>query len=100
MPNFIARVELHSASYADYENLHVYMQQRAFSRTIKGDNGSTYQLPTGTYVNVGTYSSHDASLQAGGSNCKRNRKILVHHCGRLEWCKMLRPSRVNLDGQS
>ena len=67
MANFIARVELHTASYADYEDLHGYMQQRGYSRTVKGDNGNTYQLPTGTYVSTGVYPSHDRALQAAGA---------------------------------
>jgi hypothetical protein len=62
MENAIARVELHSASYADYESLHIYMQQRGYARTIKGSDGKTYQLPTGTYV--GSFSSVAAALQA------------------------------------
>ena len=64
MPNFIARVELHSASYADYENLHVFMQQNGYLRTIRADDGNTYQLPTGTYVSTGTFSSSDVALRA------------------------------------
>lgn len=63
MPNFIARVELHSASYADYENLHVFMQQNGYLRTIRADDGNAYQLPTGTYVSTGTFSSSDVALR-------------------------------------
>jgi len=63
MPNFIARVELHSASYADYESLHVYMQQGGFARIIKGDDGKVYQLPTGTYVSAAAMPSTAAALQ-------------------------------------
>lgn len=50
MANFIARVELHSASWNDYEVLHASMQRRGYSRTIRADDGRFYQLPTGTYV--------------------------------------------------
>jgi len=64
MPNFIARVELHLASYADYESLHIHMQQYSYDRTIKSDDGKTYQLPTGTYVSVGGQSSANTALQA------------------------------------
>lgn len=64
MPNYIARVELHSASYADYENLHSQMQHRGYTRTIKGDDGKTYQLPTGTYVNSSSLPSASDALQA------------------------------------
>lgn len=64
MPNFIARVELHSASYADYENLHLFMQQRGYTRTLKGSEGKTYQLPTGTYISAGSMASANAALLA------------------------------------
>ena len=64
MANIIARVELHSASYTDYENLHVYMQQHGYVRTVRGNDGKTYQLPTGTYVSVSAMSSTVAALQA------------------------------------
>jgi hypothetical protein len=63
MPNFIARVELHSASYADYESLHIYMQQYGYARTVRGDDGNIYQLPTGTYVSASAMSSTTAALQ-------------------------------------
>jgi hypothetical protein len=63
MSDVISRVELHSASYSDYENLHMYMQQRGYSRSIRGNDGNTYQLPTGTYVGSGTAST-DIALQA------------------------------------
>lgn len=64
MANIIARVDLHSASYADYENLHGYMQQGGYSRVIKGDDGKTYQLPTGTYSGVGSFATTSAALQS------------------------------------
>ena len=58
----LARVELHSASYADYESLHIYMQQRGYARTIKGSDKKMYQLPTATYV--GGFSSLALALQS------------------------------------
>lgn len=49
MASYTARVELHSATAADYENLHAAMQNRSYLRTILGGDGKTYWLPTGTY---------------------------------------------------
>lgn len=49
MSSFITRIELHSASYSDYENLHREMGKQGFSRTIKSDDGITWQLPTAEY---------------------------------------------------
>lgn len=64
MSNFIAGVELHTASYTDYENLHAYMGHHGYARIIRGDNGNTYQLPTGTYVSVSSSSSLSIALEA------------------------------------
>lgn len=49
MASFTARIELHSATYEDYNVLHAAMQARGFLRTIVGNDGKTYWLPTGTY---------------------------------------------------
>jgi hypothetical protein len=62
MANYIARVELHAATYNDYETLHSQMQQRSYARTILGSDGVTYQLPTGTYVMRDTNSSLQNAL--------------------------------------
>jgi len=64
MASYLARVELHSATYQDYEKLHGFMQNRGFTRTIKGDDGFTYRLPTGTYVAVNASASLDTALRA------------------------------------
>jgi len=49
MARFIARVELHGASWQDYDKLHAAMEAAGFSRTITGDNGVTFHLPTAEY---------------------------------------------------
>jgi hypothetical protein len=64
MANYIARVELHSATWNDYEQLHTTMKRRGYSRTIKASDGKWYQLPTGTYVVEGTNSSLQNALNA------------------------------------
>jgi photosystem II stability/assembly factor-like uncharacterized protein len=53
MAKFTIRVELHAASYSDYETLHAAMQRRGFSRHITSDDGKTYQLPTAEYDRAG-----------------------------------------------
>ena len=88
MPNFITRAELHSASYADYENLHAYMQQNGYSRTIKADSGNTYQLPTGTYVSVGCFPSADLALQAAVTAANatgRKSSVIVADWSSTKW---------------
>lgn len=50
MLGFTVRVELHSAMYQDYENLHAAMARAGFSRQIRSDEGRTYQLPKAEYI--------------------------------------------------
>lgn len=54
MAKFSVRVELHAASYVDYEKLHASMERRGFSRMIKADGGKTYHLPTAEYDGAAT----------------------------------------------
>jgi len=50
MAKFQVRVELHGATWDDYETLHAEMADRGFSREVTSDGGTTYQLPTAEYV--------------------------------------------------
>jgi hypothetical protein len=53
MAQFITRVELHNATYKDYEILHAAMLALKFHKTIKGGDGNIYQLPTAEYSSFG-----------------------------------------------
>ena len=75
MANYIARVELHAASYQDYEELHDKMSQQGFSRLIRGSDGKDYHLPTGTYViRNATISCSDALNRAGNAAQQTGKK--------------------------
>ena len=50
MPQFITRVELHDATWQNYQTLHAAMEAENFSRTIQGSDESCYHLPTAEYV--------------------------------------------------
>jgi hypothetical protein len=50
MANFLVRIELHGATWDDYEALHNQMAYRGFSREVTGGSGQAYQLPTAEYV--------------------------------------------------
>ena len=50
MAKYLVRVELHGASWDDYEALHAEMADRSFSREVTSDDGRRYQLPTAEYV--------------------------------------------------
>jgi len=65
--SYLVRVELHGASYSDYENLHRAMAARGFSRTLRGSDGALYQLPTAEYVIDTTQASDAVRSQAGAA---------------------------------
>ncbi len=88
MSNYVARVELHSAGYEDYEKLHISMQQRNFSRRVKGDNGVTYQLPTGTYVASNATSTLSVALgaaTAAANETGKRHSIIVADWSAARW---------------
>ena len=64
MATFITRVELHSATYHDYANLHAYMAQQGFTTTIHADNGVAYQLPPAEYHLIGEFTPAQALEKA------------------------------------
>ena len=49
MASFTVRVELHDATWIDYDELHKAMNLKAFSRTIVGSDGIRYKLPDAEY---------------------------------------------------
>jgi hypothetical protein len=88
MANYIARVELHSATWNDYEQLHVTMQRRGYLRTIKAGDGKWYQLPTGTYVVAATNSSLQNALNAAteaANETGRQSSVLVADWNSASW---------------
>lgn len=50
MTSYIARVEISGGDASEYKQLHESMEGIGFNRTIRGDDGKTSELPTGTYV--------------------------------------------------
>ncbi|HEY9165698.1 MAG TPA: hypothetical protein VIS48_06000 [Candidatus Kryptonia bacterium] len=55
MPSYTVRVELHTGTEQDYEELHGYMEAQGFERTITGDDKKECKMPPAEYVmrNVG-----------------------------------------------
>ena len=87
MAKYIAKVELHAASYANYDFLCLQMAQRGFTRTIAGANHTVYQLPIGTY-----FIDSDASLQevlnravAAANATLKSSAVLVAECREAMW---------------
>ncbi len=49
MPAFCIRLQAHNALDAKYREIHAAMSRTGFKRTIRGDDGTDYQLPWGEY---------------------------------------------------
>lgn len=64
MANYLARVELHKATYDDYEVLHGAMSQRGLSRVIVSNDSKKYRLPTGTYAVENTNATLEQAYSA------------------------------------
>jgi hypothetical protein len=79
MARFTIRVELHAASYSDYETLHAAMERRGFSRHITSDDGKTYQLPTAEYDKRGEFTLQQVldSAKAAATETGKTYAILV-----------------------
>lgn len=88
MTLFTVRIELHSASAADYEKLHLFMMQAGFLRTIVADaDGIRYALPTGEYNFEGesTISEILARAQSAAQRTGKTSAILVTEGTRRIW---------------
>lgn len=87
MANFTVRVELHQATYADYEALHGAMEKQGFSRLITADNGQTYHMPWAEYNGSGNLTSvqvRDIARSAANTTGKTN-AVLVTEAQSRAW---------------
>jgi len=64
MANYMARIELRDATPEDYERLDAAMQRRGYLRMMPGEDGASYQLPTGTYYVTGSSAMLEVALRA------------------------------------
>lgn len=87
MAKFLVRIELHNATYADYEKLHSEMEYLGFSRQITADNGQTYQLPTAEYVIGSTLDLDKVRAYAAAAAKSTGRKfgIIAAEYSRSAW---------------
>ena len=77
MATFIARVELHDATAADYDKLYEVMAKDGFTKTVHSDDG-TYNLPTGTYRLVKETTSEAASALASSAAASTGRRSALY----------------------
>ena len=85
MAEYIARVELHGASWPkDYEKLHTLMANHGFTNCIS-DGAKEWRLPTGTYWSTGRIDNaalvRDAVKACADQTGFRNESIVVKSGG-------------------
>jgi len=88
MANYMARVELHQAGPEDYERLHAHMQQRGYLRDMKGEDGTIYRLPLGTYFVTNTSAMLHVALSAAVDAAKDTGKsaaVIVTDWSMARW---------------
>jgi hypothetical protein len=87
MAKFTVRVELHSASYSDYETLHGSMERRGFSRFITSDDGKNYHLPTAEYEKSAEFTRQQvlASAKAATAETGKSFAVLVTESDGRTW---------------
>jgi len=90
--SYITRVELHSAVYSDYENLHREMAAAGFRRVIKGDDGIWYQLPLAEYSCETTFTINQvhAAADSAASRTGKSHAVLVSEYVRCQWSGLAR----------
>lgn len=57
MAEYMARVELFRADGEDYADLHEKMESLGLKRTVRFDDGKTYDMPIGTYFGTSSLST-------------------------------------------
>lgn len=87
MAKFLVRIELHGATWDDYEGLHAEMAVRGFSRKITSDDGQSYQLSTAEYVihsNAGLEGVRALAAQAAQTT-RRKFGVIAAEYSRSAW---------------
>jgi hypothetical protein len=88
MVDFTVRVELHGAEWEDYDALRVEMEAEGFASTIRGSDGTGYELPAGEYAISGDTTRQQILTRArlaaerSGYNCA----VLVTESAGRAWC--------------
>ena len=85
MANFTVRIELHDATWDDYNVLHAAMEKKGFSRLITANNGVTYRLPWAEYNATGNLMCtqvRDIAQEAAAQTGKRNAVFVTEAVGR------------------
>lgn len=81
MASVTARVELHQATYTDYNTLHAAMQVEGFSRVVVASDSTRWQLPPGEYVHPNVSSPSDGRDRAAKAATNTGRQFSIFVAG-------------------
>ncbi len=85
---YLVRIELHHAAYDDYQALYAEMDRGGFSRTVTGDDGTVYRLPTAEYYYYGgsrTCEQARDSAKAAADSTGNSSAVIVADAKELQW---------------
>ena len=87
MTMFTTRVELHEASWKDYETLHEAMKRQGFRTKITADGGQIYNLPPAEYDYIGSLDANAVLERAkqAAANVKKSYAVLVSESTLRTW---------------
>jgi UDP-glucose 6-dehydrogenase len=95
MTSYTARVELHAATYEDYEVLHNAMARQGFARTIEANDKSVWFLPTGTYDAPNTsadLTQATSAAEVAAKATKKNYSLIVVERPAAKWVGLTKKS--------
>lgn len=87
MARFIVRVELHNATWQDYQLLHAAMILHGLGRRIRAADGTTYDLPPAEYYGELNIARADvmARVKIAAGSVKPNFSVLVTESIASDW---------------
>lgn len=85
--DYLIRVEMHGATYADYERLHSLLAAKAVTNFIVGDNKVRYRLPTAMYTYRGPETPEQvrAAVAQVAATVRPNPAVIVTVSGASSW---------------
>jgi hypothetical protein len=97
MATFMTRVELHSATYQDYVNLHTYMTQQGFTNSILSGDGILYKLPPAEYNLTANCTAVQARDKAAGAAARtfKSYAILTAEYDTAAWVGLEKASELS-----
>ena len=87
MASFTTRVELHDASFQDYQILHSAMEAEGFTRTISSSNVK-YKLPTAEYNRIASVTQQqvlDSAKRAANETGRKYAVLVTESVGRTSF---------------